>query len=244
MGDLAKDELEELELSQGNIQSFMIRPLIANVEPGVFKTFSVYVPEYLTDREGTKSVSVVSSNSKIAVSEQSKALERHKKYNEILKLTFGAMGKNEGDISTLTATLGSLSACAEVRIGPPKKDKKRKKLSMGGGGIFTKVVPATDDNPIQRFNHKPGGVIEIYVKFPGIDEYLGDDLSGVYTLEGKMMLGEILIEAFCRYVARKKSVAVSTEVDQFMSEIDRLRKKCSRTVYEVIFSTNLEKLLT
>lgn len=243
LGDLAKDELEEAEPTPGEIQSFMVRPLVANVEPSTFKNLSVYAPEYLVDQEATKVVSIVSSNHNIVVSEQNIRLEKHKKYSGILKSTFKVSGNDEGQISTITAKLGSLVATAEVRIGPQRKGKKHKKLSAGGGGIFTKVSPAIDDNPIQRFNHKPGGIIEIYVKFPGVDKYLGENLSGAYTLEGKMMLGEILIEAFCRHVARKRGATSSAEIDQFMSEMDRLRKKCSRTVYDVIFSTNLEKLI-
>ena len=243
LGDLAKDELEEPEPTPGDIKSFMIRPVAANIEPNVFKTFSVYVPEYLADQEGTKLVNITSSNSNIIVSEESISLQRHKKYSGILKSTFKVLGDGEGEISTITATLGSKTASAEVRVGPQKKGKKRKKLSAGGGGIFTRVIPAIDDNPIQRFNHKPGGIIEIYVKFPGVDKYLSEDLSGAYTPEGKMMLGEILIEAFCRYVARKRSGAASSEIDQHMSEIDRLRKKCSAKVYEVIFNSDLENIL-
>ena len=244
LGDLAKDELEETEPTPGEIQSFMVRPLVVNVEPSTFKNLSVYAPEYLVDQEGTKVVNIVSSNSNIVIGEQTITLEKHKKYNGVLKSTFKVSGTDEGQISTITAKLGSLVATAEVRIGPQKKKgKKHKRLSAGGGGIFTKVSPAIDDNPIQRFNHKPGGIIEIYVKFPGIDKYLGEDLRGAYTLEGKMMLGEILIEAFCRYVARKRGATGSAEIDQFMFEMDRLRKKCSRTVYDVIFSTNLESIL-
>ncbi|MBI5614516.1 hypothetical protein HY947_06330 [Candidatus Gottesmanbacteria bacterium] len=243
LGDLAKDELEETEPTPGEIQSFMMRPLVANIEPSTFKSLSVYAPEYLVDQEGTRVVSVVSSNNNIVIGEQNITLEKHKKYSGILKSAFKVSGKEEGQVSTITGKLGSLVATAEVRIGPQKKGKKHKRLSAGGGGIFTKVSPAIDDNPIQRFNHKPGGIIEIYVKFPGIDKYLGEDLSGAYKLEGKMMLGEILIEAFCRYVARKRGATSSSEIDQFMFEIDRLRKKCSRTVYDVIFTTNLDKIL-
>jgi len=243
LGDLAKDELEETEPTPGEIQSFMIRPLVANIEPSTFKNLSVYAPEYLVDQEGTRVVSVISSNHKIVIGEQNITLQKHKKYSGILKSTFKVSGNEEGQISTITTKLGSLVAIAEVRIGPQKKGKKHKKLSAGGGGIFTKVSPAIDDNPIQRFNLKPGGIIEIYVKFPGVDKYLSEDLSGAYTLEGKMMLGEILIEAFCRYVARKRGATRSAEIDQFMFEMDRLRKKCSRTVYDVIFNTNLEKIL-
>lgn len=243
LGDMAKDELEEPEPRPGDIKSFMVRPVIANIEPDLFKTFTVYVPEYLTDQEATAVVNVVSSNSNIIVSEKSISLQKHKKYSGILKSTFKVMGDTEGEVSTITATLGSQTASAEVRIGPQKKGRKRRKLSAGGGGIFTRVIPAIDDNPIQRFNHKPGGIIEIYVKFPGVDKYLGEDLSGAYTPEGKMMLGEILIEAFCRYIARKRGGMASSEIDQQMSEIDRLRKKCSAKVYDVIFNSNLENIL-
>lgn len=244
LSELAKEELEEPEPSPGEIDSFMVRPLFANIEPNSPRSFSAYCPRYLTDDQGTKIVKFSSSNPGIKALHSGITLDFHKKYSGIMYGSFKIVGEKEGDVATITANLGNLIATTEVRVGPQKQNGGRKKKLKKGGGMFRKIIPAPDENPIQRFEYVEGGIIKIYVKFPIIGEYLGDSFEGLSTPEGRILLAEVLIEAFSRFISRKKAGKYfSEEIDPFTFEMDRLRRKVTREIYLITLSPEIQKLL-
>lgn len=243
LGDLAKNELEDSEPNRGDIDSFMIRPLFANIEPGSPRTFTVYVPKYLVDGlENSDIIEIKSSNENVKLAQKEIKLEQHKKFEDILKANFKVVGDIEGEESSITASLGGLYANCEVKVAPfgergPVKPPK-------GGRLFNKIVPANDENPIQRFEYVEGGTLRIYMKFPGVEDYLGENFIKVSTPEGKLLLAEILIEAFCRYISRKRAGKnFNEEIDPLISDMDRLRKKATDGIYKTIAESDLKDLI-
>jgi hypothetical protein len=84
--------------------------------------------------------------------------------------------------------------------------------------------------------------IRIYVNFPTVQKYLGDDLNGASTAEGKVMLSELVDEAFCKELARtgiesgKYPVIPGSEIDTFNSVVNELQKKYLLRIYEMVTS--------
>ena len=244
LSDLAKDEIEDTLPSEGEIEFFTIRPLFANIEAGNARSFGVYAPKYLSDDEGTRFVKVKSSNQNIYVINPEIRLDYYKNDQNVLTNSFKVMGNNIGETAMITASLGSLSCNCEVRIGEMKKKGKRKKRRKGGGGFFRKVSPAHDDEPIQRFQYLEGGIVKIFVKFPGIENYIGKNFEKIESMEGRALLSEIIIEAFCRQISRQQvGKTVSPEIDAAIANMDRLRKKVSAVVYDTIFRADLKEIL-
>lgn len=241
---LAKEELDGPEPGPGEIDTLLIRPIFGNIELGKVRPFSVYAPEYLIEEQGTKLVEAKSSNPNITLITPAVRLEKHKKYDNIFKSTIKVAGKLEGETSRITVQLGDLSATSEVRIAPMGKIGKKKRKLTRGGGLFTKIEPAYDDNPIQRFEYQEGGIIKIYMKFPGVSEYLGRNFEKLAAPEARLLLAEVLIEAFIRFVARRKAGKdFPDEIDPLISDMDRLRRKITLAVYNLILKENLKEIL-
>lgn len=243
LSDLAKDEVEDNQPGPGEIEHFTIRPLFANIEAAKPRSFGVYAPKYLAEDEGTKFVKFSSSNERIHLINPAVILDYYKKDKEVLAKSFKVVGEIEGETATITASLGNLVSKCEVRVGPLKERKKRKR-TKGGGGMFRKIVPARDAEPIQRFNYLEGGIIKVFVKFPGVEKYLGESFENASSPEGRAILAEIIIEAFCRHVSRNRAEKYFPgEMDPLMSDMDRLRKKASLIVYDTIFRADLKDIL-
>lgn len=243
LSKLAKDELEESGPGAGETVNLMILPMYANIEPGVPRPLGVYVPKYLSESEGTKIAKLSSSNQDIKIINPKVTLDYYKVDPNVLKTTFKVVGYSEGESTTITAKLGSLTATSEVRVGPLKKKKKRKKKRRTGG-LFSKILPAKDEDPIQRFQYLEGGIIKIFVKFPGIEKYLGPNFENVESPEGKAILSDVVIEAFCRHLAMQRAGKYfDEEIDPLLHDMDRLRGKASRIVYDIIFRADLKDLI-
>src|SRR3989344_2669958 len=239
LSKLAKDELEDAGPAPGQVNALMILPMVVNINPDEPRSLGVYAPKYIISDENTNIVKFLSSNEKVKLLNTQLELEPDKKDDKLYKSSFKVLSSSEGEMSIITAKLGNQAANCEVRVIPPtKKGRRRKK--RGSGGIFSKIIPAHDNEPIQRFQYTEGGIIRIFVKFPGINKYLGEYLENVYTMEGKTILAEILIEAFCRYVAKQRAGKYYTEdIDLFSGEMDRLRRKASVIIYEMVFKADL-----
>lgn len=119
-----------------------------------------------------------------------------------------------------------------------KKKRKRKK-----GGFISDIVPNTVSNPIQRVEYEESsGEMKIYVNFPGVKRYFTSDLKEIESREdSRAILAELVGEAFCKVLARKKLKTSGTfggsegQIDAFNSEVNNMQKKYLDRIHEVIF---------
>lgn len=243
LSKLAKDELEVIGPAQGEVNSLLILPMVANVQPGKPRALGVYAPGYLLEEKDTKTVTLSSSNPDIEVSIPQVTLKQSKKDRGVYFSSFQVSGKEKGVSAIISANLKNLIATCEVRVQKQKKRKKGKKHKTTGG-VFSKIIPARDKEPIQRFEYAEGGIIRVYVKFPGVNKHLGNNFEKVHTKVGRTILSEIILEAFCRYIARQKAGKYfDEEIDPFLVEMDKLRVKASRTIYQMILYSGLDRLI-
>lgn len=242
LSDLAKDEIEEKDPGPGEIQNFIIRPIFANIKPDEPRTFTAYVPEYIAEDEGTKLTSINSSNNNITILNDKITLEKYSKDNAVLKAVFKVIGKTEGETAKITATLGDLSTSCEVRVGKFTTRKGHPRPPGSGGGLFKEIKPFLDEKPIQRSEYEQGGLIKVYTKFPGISDLLGERFENITTPEGRIILAEVVIETYCRYLTNKKRDVY--EIDRYMSEMDRLRRKVSADIYQILTTADITELIS
>jgi len=247
LNELAKYELEDLPEKPVEpapyITDLQIKPEVANIEIEKPRIFSIYAPAELINSQG-KQVKIHSTNSYIQPLSTSLNLEKHPKYPEqIWYKYFKVVGREDGVEGEIHAILGSEKAIARVKVTSPRKKKKSTRLSPRKGGLITDIIPDELDSPPQRvYYRKEDGIIRIYIKFPSVAKFIGRGLEGVETDAGRLLLAELVGEAFCRTLARegieagKFQVIPGSEFDSFVIAVNELQKKYLHKIQDIIIN--------
>jgi len=243
LNDLAKKELEELEElpvePEPNIKRLVLVPDRANIQKDKPRVFSIYAPAEMIQIEGSET-QIKSDSLDIHPLATMVKLEKHPKYPEkIWYRYFKLIGKAENAEGTITATLGSEKAFATVKVAPSKKRKKGK-ITGRKGGFISDIKPDEIESPTQRtFFYKDAGIIKIFVKFPSVTRIIKSGLEGAETAEGRILLAELVGEAFCRELARRKleinPPVPGSDVDAFLDELNKMQRKALQQIQEIIF---------
>jgi hypothetical protein len=164
--------------------------------------------------------------------------------------SFTIVGKEVGEEASICCNLGNQSAETVVKVVIQTKEGNREKIKKKKrkGGFISDIVPSTLSDPIQRAEYnKISGEIKIYVKFPGVERYLSSDMAEIESSqESRVMLAEIIGEAFCKTLARKKLDVVATfggtegRIDAFNNEVNNIQKKYMGKIHDLIY--NIDKL--
>lgn len=150
------------------------------------------------------------------------------------------VGKGKDAEGTIIAKLGNETAQAKIKVAPPKKRKKGE-ITGRKGGFVSQIIPDELNDPPQRVVYNEG-TIRIYIKFPSIAKFIKSGLEGVETAEGKILLSELVGEAFCKELARqgievgKYPKIPGAEIDSFNTAVNELQKKYLHRIQEIIFT--------
>lgn len=240
LNKLAKNELDEDELPlilPEEIDELTIKPEEANIEVDKPRAFSIYAPEEIINP--TYQVEVESDNLHIQLLTEKVSLAKHSEYPTLYYGTFKVVGRVLGEKALLSARLREKEALAEVKVGPQRKKRRGKKLTIKKGGFISDIITDEDSSPFQRVEYKDG-IIKIYIKFPVVAQYLGSGLDGVETEKGRIMLAELVGEAFCRVLARKRielgnpPPIPGAEIDTFNDVLNELQKKYLHEIHDVM----------
>jgi len=253
---LAKREFKEWEgpLSE-EFQELTIVPAYANIEINKPRSFSIYAPKELIKSSGTKAL-VMSDNGDIRIlfpgSKQlglfwNINLDQHPTNPNVWYKFFKVIGREIDKEAFISCKLGNQRDEAAVKVvqqiieeeKDPKKKRKRKR-----GGFISDIVPNTVSNPIQRVEYEESsGEMKIYVNFPGVKRYFTSDLKEIETREdSRAILAELVGEAFCKVLARKKLETSGTfggaesQIDAFSSEVNNMQKKYLDRIHEVVLA--------
>lgn len=245
LNKFAKDELIETEerIKLEEIDELSIKPEEANIEVDKPRNFSIYYPIDLINF-GVEPVCKIESDNptNIQCLTENVYLSSHLEYPTLLHGIFKVVGRILGEKAILTANLEESEALAQVTVAPPKpKPRKGKKPMIRKGGFVSTIVSDEVNNPSQRVLYKDG-IIKIFVKFPIVAKYLGAGLDSAETLEGRTMLGELVGEAFCRAVARKRisdgnPTPLSRDegyIDAFNDVVNELQQKYLHKIHDII----------
>jgi len=241
----AKLELEK-ELPDGTdlekddeVRGIMIKPSKAHIIINKERWFSVYVP--------FKQVGIIpkvkvtsSNNEKISVLDPDiNNFRPHSKRPEILIGRFRVIGREVGSIGTIKCiSEDGSNASAEVDVIPEEKEgKKKKKLEIPKGGFFSEITPDLERDPNQRVAYE-SGKIKIFVMFPMIQQYLDEKLEPKRD-EGKVILAELIGEAFCKVVARERvdrgnPPIITSEIDAFNIAMNAVQKEYLHQIHKIL----------
>lgn len=242
LNELANKEFEEWEPDVGDvgptpkITELTVLPRHANIQVDEPRPFSLYAPIELVRLSGNK-VRLESDNLNISMLSAQVSLDKkHPKDPNLYYGVFKVVGRLINEEANITCKLGDQKAIAHVKVAEQKKRPQRKK-----GGFISDILPDEVPDPIQRVEYvEDTGEIKIKIKFPGVTRYLSSGLAGVETEQGKVFLAELVGEAFCKQLARRKleggeaSPFRGAEVDFFNSTVNSLQKKYLDKIHEVI----------
>ncbi len=245
LNELAKNELEEMEEipePEPDITNLIIKPEVANIQVDKPRAFSIYAPDNLIKEEG-QILWIKSDSSDIQPLAYRVKLEKHPKYpDKIWYRYFKVVGKREGGEGTITAILGNESARAKVKVAPPKKRKKGQ-ITGRKRGFVSDIIPDELNNPSQRVEYiENEEIIKIYIKFPSVANFIKSGLEGVETPQGKLLLAELVGDAFCKALARKGIesgkyvIPPGGEIDAFNNTLNELQKKYLHLIQDLIFA--------
>jgi len=241
---IAKAELEdipEVPVDPGpEIEALLIKPEVANIEEGNMRTFSIYAPTNLIECEG-REAQIKYNNWAIRPLSSRVNLEKHPKFPDKLWYRyFKVVGEKRGEEGNIIVNLGKEKAIAKVKVAPFRK-KKRGKFSGRKGGFISDIYPDELPDPPQRAVYKDG-IIKVYVSFPSVTKFISSGLEGVESPQGRLMLAELVGDAFCRALATKgvefgKFPKIpGGEIDSFNSALNELQKKYLHKIQEIIFA--------
>jgi len=247
---LTKDHFSELPPDTGpgdkKIEDLTIKPPYANIEINKERPFSVYASiDILDSASGRYGVEVKSDNPHIQVLDPSIELEAHRKYAELYYGTFRLIGRIDKEEATISCKLGEYKTTAVVRVAPPGKIGKRKKMAGTKGGFFREIKPDLTENPQQRVRYDEGNrIIWISVKFSGVEKYF-DDALNFKSVESRPMYAELIGEAFCRFIATdyiEKGVIPKipgNEIGSFIIAMNEAQKKYLHLIHGAIIKHKL-----
>lgn len=241
LNELAKKELditEEPPEPPPDIKDLTIIPTIANVQIDKPRVLSVWAPDEVIKKEGQEA-HIKSDTIDIHPLASVINLEKSSKYPETLwSRYFKVAGNKDGAVGTITVKLGNKIASATVKVAPPRKIGPRHQRK---GGFISNIIPDELDNPSQRVFYD-NGIIKIYVRFPSVFKFIKSRLEGVETPEGRILLAELVGEAFCKELAMQKLESgdiikvPGAEIDSFNTALNEIQKKHLHKIQEIIFA--------
>jgi hypothetical protein len=242
LNELARKELEDIDElpvdPEPTISDLILKPEWVNVQEDRPRTMSVYAPLEIVQTSGDK-VNLESDTASIQPQVNEVKLEKHPKYPETMYYShFKIVGSVENAEGVITATLGDRKATARVRVSPPKNREKGEPTGSKSGFI-TDIKPDEEESPTQRtYYDKNTGVIRIFVKFPSVAGILGSALEGAETPEGKILLSELVGEAFCRELARRKvefnPPIPGSEIDAYNDEVNKVQRRILVVIQQIV----------
>ncbi len=240
---LAKKEFEEWQTPiepADNIDDLTILPRYAYIEVDKPRSFGVYAPIELI--KVTKDVvTLQSDNPKIQLMSHDIHLNQYSYKHPSLRYgIFKIIGKVAEEEANISCELNDHMALSHVKVHTLGKRGE----GNGKGtkvGFIREIIPDLTPNPTQRVEYKDQTAeIRIYLHFPAISKYLGEGFKGADTEQGRVILAELVGEAFCRAVALKKIGGAEApsipghEIDSFISAVNDIQKKYLYQIHDII----------
>ncbi len=244
LNELAKEELADVPevpiALEPDITFLTLKPEVANLVKDTPHAFSIYAPIDIVEREGNEA-RIKSDVWTITPLSSKVKLEKHPKFpNKLWYKYFKVVGITEGAEGNIIVNLGKEVATAKAKVGTPK-EKKGGKLIGRKGGFISDIKPDNQTGPFQRVIYRDG-IIYVFVKFPSVSKFLGAGFEGVETPEGRMLLAELVGEAFCRQLARqgleqeKYANIPGGEIESYNTAINELQKKYLHKIQDIVFN--------
>lgn len=199
-----------------------------------------YLLVYIKMIEGGSTVRLSSDNESVHISKEEVVVNEVDAIRHVAKYELEVWGEGEGQEAIITAEYENYMALLEVRIRSKEDEKKGRK------GMFNEPEFNYDPEPLQRtsYSSETGKVI-IYVNFPSVKHYLGDNCQYRKALPTQVFLADLVAERCFFEIAKRKveSSGVTLRPEAIHDRIQRdafeLSRRYGKKVHKALVDQNL-----
>ena len=185
-------------------------------------------------------VTVISNSPEIIVLTPQVLLKPHKTDATILETRVKVEGRQVGGEGVVTAYLGRNRTQAFVQVHS-KKESLAAPPTRSSHALFTDIRFDDRTDPRQRvYFDRVNSSIVIATAAPSVKIYLDENNRLDTTLQGQVLLAELIIEAVCREIARngvekgKFLVLEGSEADAIQNHFIRLQNRYAHLIHQHI----------
>ncbi len=227
---------KQIELPESGMGFF---PERTYVQTG--QTASLTLRVGLSENGRTNSTAtVISNNSEVIVVTPLVKLKPHKTEPNVLEARVKVEGRQVGSEGTVTAYLGRNRAQAIVQVHS-KKETIPSPPMRGSSALFTDIRFDDRTDPRQRvYFDRVNSSIVIATAAPSVKIYLDGNGRLDTTVQGQVLLAELITEAVCREIAREGVekgrflVLEGSEADAIQNHFIRLQNRYSHLIHRYI----------
>lgn len=248
LNQLAQEELEASSDEEGagpgwsfdEVTKLLIKPAEGFALPKAGRQYSIYLPKWIAGPNAVVEIDTVETCGEVQLSSSQAHLVPHPHAQGLLWGQFSLSGSNLGDNTWVRCRIDGQEDLAyfEVKAAEHRRRKRVKRLSGTGGGFFKDIEPSSDPNPQQRVAYMDGVVI-YFTEFPVVREYAM--ARRFDTAEGKVLFAEMISEAVCAALARKRITEglvpgrpnedSTATIGRYEAEVNRIRQRCLGLVH-------------
>jgi hypothetical protein len=185
-------------------------------------------------------VNVVSNSAELIVLTPQVTLKPHKDDPAVGEAQVKVEGRQVGEEGIITAFLGKLHAQAMVQVHS-KKETLAESPARGKNALFNDIRFDDRMDPRQRvYFDRVNSSIVIATNAPSVYMYLDENNRLDTTVQGQVLLAELVAEAVCREIAREGVekgrflVLEGSEADAIQNHFIRLQNRYSHLIHEHI----------
>lgn len=244
---LAEELTEIIDIDEGikhgiqELKRLTIYPSEGSAPPYQNRVFSIYYPK----KENISAISVFveleDSSGNFELSDRQIILTPIEKYANLLFGYFKIKGFKIGDTTNIIVRCEDEEDIAEFKVKEEegKKEHGKRAPKEKTAGIFKKIVfDDQEKDPNQRvYYDRSLGYVIIYLNFPGIKPHLEKHGNGIESEKGSMLFSELLAEAFCREISRRKAdkeiFDAEGRLDYYLKMYNEYMKKCLPVIQKI-----------
>ncbi|HRJ74735.1 MAG TPA: ATP-binding protein [Anaerolineales bacterium] len=184
--------------------------------------------------------SIISTNAEVAVLTPQVTFKPNKIDTSILEARIKLEGRQVGSEATIVAYLGKNRAQANVQVHS-KKETLIAPPTRGSSALFNDIRFDDRTDPRQRvYYDRVNSSIVIATAAPSVKIYLDDNNRLDTTVQGQVLLAELITEAVCREIARegvekgRYLVLEGSEADAIQNHFIRLQNWYAHFIHQYI----------
>jgi hypothetical protein len=227
---------KELLLSEG----MAFQPESLTLRPN--QPRKAYLMVYIKMIESGSTIRISKDNESIHLSKEESIVSEADAIRHIAKYELEVWGEGEGQKAIITAEYENYVALLEVQV------RSKEPTPRGREVMFSDPEFNYDSDPLQRTSYSSEtGKVLIYVNFPSVKHYLGDNCQYRKTLPAQVFLADLVAERCFFEIAKRKveSSGVTLRPEAIHDRIQRdafeLSRKYSKKVHEALVDQNLLK---
>jgi len=184
--------------------------------------------------------SIIATNAEVAVLTPQVTFKPNKIDTSILEARIKLEGRQVGSEATIVAYLGKNRAQANVQVHS-KKETLIAPPTRGSSALFNDIRFDDRTDPRQRvYYDRVNSSIVIATAAPSVKIYLDDNNRLDTTVQGQVLLAELITEAVCREIARegvekgRYLVLEGSEADAIQNHFIRLQNRYAHLIHQYI----------